>query len=154
MSRYTPIIQDLESTTDSFSSICRKHDIKSSVAHTAISKVRPDLLGPRSARLGHTQFGKTDIPDNVRADALAQVLAGRSVKLVAESTGVPAPTLYQMVRKVREKEAERAAAEKFASAGIDENVVSLLLSSLRTAAKQVNLDPIDLCDLLKTRFNT
>lgn len=159
MSKYTALIQDLESSTESFNQLAKRHGHKTSIAHAALSKIRPDLLGPRSARLGFAPVNKTDVSDNVRAEALARVLAGESVKDVAQATGVPAPTLYQMVRKAREKEAAKAADNVTLAAGGSDAInpqnnaiFDVLLASIRAASAQLGTQPEHLCDLLKSQL--
>jgi transposase-like protein len=155
MSKYTALIQDLESSTESFNQLAKRHGHKTSIAHAALSKIRPDLLGPRSARLGFAPVNKTDIPDNVRAEALTRVLAGESVKDVAQATGVPAPTLYQMVRKAREKEAAKATDNVTLAAGgsaalnaQDSAIISLLAASLNAASAQMGKTPAQVLTML------
>ncbi len=159
MSKYTALIQDLESSTESFNQLAKRHGHKTSIAHAALSKIRPDLLGPRSARLGFAPVNKTDIPDNVRAEALAKVLAGESVKDVAQETGVPAPTLYQMARKARNKEAAKDTDNVILTAGgsaainpHDNAILDVLLASIRAASAQLGTQPEHLCDLLKSQL--
>lgn len=154
MSKYTALIQDLESSTESFNQLAKRHGHKTSIAHAALSKIRPDLLGPRSARLGFAPVNKTDIPDNVRAEALAQVLAGRSVKDVASETGVPAPTLYQMARKARAGVQIPPQPTDIKSLAHDVTAFELILSNIKQTAASMGTTPEHLCDLLKSNLNT
>ena len=153
MSKYTALIQDLESSTESFNQLAKRHGHKTSIAHAALSKIRPDLLGPRSARLGFAPVNKTDIPDNVRAEALAKVLAGESVKDVAQATGVPAPTLYQMARKAREKEAAHSNVQASAAPSPAASaVLDVLTAQLQAAAAQLSTTPAQLLAALSDRL--
>ena len=161
MSKYTPLITALESPAeiDSFNAVAKRLGFNPAAAYVSIQRVRPDLLGPRSARLGFSQVNKTDVSDNVRAEALARVLAGESVKDVAQATGVPAPTLYQMVRKAREKEAAKAADNVTLAAGGSDAInpqnnaiFDVLLASIRAASAQLGTQPEHLCDLLKSQL--
>lgn len=82
------------------------------------------------------------ILDNVRAEALAQVLAGHSVKDVSSETGVPAPTLYQMARKAREKGAAHGNVQASAAPSPAANaVLDVLTAQLQAAAVQLNVTP-------------
>lgn len=104
MSYLSNIISDLESSTESFSAICRRHGVPSGKTHLQLGKVRPDLLGPRSERLGFSTLRKPgSVPDNVKDQAVAEVLAGRLVKDVAVEYGIPAPTLYKHAAAERAK---------------------------------------------------
>lgn len=104
MSYLSNIISDLESSTESFSAICRRHGVPSGKTHLQLGKVRPDLLGPRSERLGFSTLRKPgSVPDNVKEQAIAEVLAGRLVKDVAVEYGIPAPTLYKHAAAERAK---------------------------------------------------
>ncbi len=78
---------------------------------------------------------------------------------VAQETGVPAPTLYQMVRKAREKEAAKAADNVTLAAGgsaainpQDNAILDVLLASIRAASAQLGTQPDHLCDLLKSQL--
>lgn len=152
MSKYTLLIADLEASTDSFSEVAKRHGVLSATAYNGIAKVRPDLLGPRSERLGHHRIGKTDIPDNVRAEALARVLAGESVKDVAQATGVPAPTLYQMARKARAGAQPQPQPTDIKSLAHDVTAVELILSNIKQTAASMGTTPEQLCDLLKSQL--
>jgi transposase-like protein len=103
MTRYSSLIADLESSTDSFNTVAKRHGFIPATAYNGISRVRPDLLTPRSERLG---FARLVNPDSVSADvrdaAVARVLAGEPVKEVSAETGVPAPTLYKHAAARRE----------------------------------------------------
>lgn len=104
MSYLSNIISDLESSTESFSAVCKRHGIHSGKAHAQVGRVRPDLLGPRSERLGFSTLRKPgSVPDNVKEQAIAEVLAGRLVKDVAVEYGIPAPTLYKHAAAERAK---------------------------------------------------
>ena len=104
MSYLSNIISDLESSTESFSAVCKRHGIHSGKAHAQVGRVRPDLLGPRSERLGFSTLRKPgSVPDNVKEKAIAEVLAGRLVKDVAVEYGIPAPTLYKHAAAERAK---------------------------------------------------
>lgn len=104
MNYLSNIISDLESSTESFSAICRRHGVPSGKTHLQLGKVRPDLLGPRSERLGFSTLRKPgSVPDNVKEQAIAEVLAGRLVKDVAVEYGIPAPTLYKHAAAERAK---------------------------------------------------
>lgn len=157
MGKYKLLIADLESSMDSFNAVAKRHNVVPATAYNAIAKVRPDLLGPRSVKLGFSQVSKTEVPDSVRAEALAQVLAGRSVKDVANETGVPAPTLYQMARKARDAQAakvEAGAKNSSAATHSTDPILDILLASVIVAAAQRGVTPADVCDLLKARLNT
>lgn len=96
------------------------------------------------------------ILDNVRAEALAQVLAGRSVKDVASETGVPAPTLYQMARKAREKGAAHDNVQPAVQADAqvqDSAILKLLAAQLNAAAAQLNVTPTRLLAALSARLS-
>lgn len=153
MSKYTALIQDLESSTESFNQLAKRHGHKTSIAHAALSKIRPDLLGPRSARLGFAPVNKTDIPDNIRAEALARVLAGESVKNVAQATGVPAPTLYQMARKARAGAQTPPQPTDIKSLSHDISAMELILSNIKQTAASMGTTPEHLCDLLKSHLS-
>jgi hypothetical protein len=155
MSKYTPLINALESPTEerSFHSLAKALGFDPANAYNTIKWMRPDLLGPRSERLGHKQVGKTDIPDNVRADALSKVLSGRPVKEVAAETGVPAPTLYQMAQKARAKTDPKPKAV-IKALKADEALVQLLLTSIKQASTNLGTTPERLCDLLKKHLTT
>lgn len=158
MSKYTPLITALESPDeiDSFNAVAKRLGFNPAAAYVSIQRVRPDLLGPRSARLGFSQVNKTDVSDSVRAEALARVLAGEAVKDVAQSTGVPAPTIYQMAQKARkvakvEPQPQPTDIKSFAH---DVTAVELILSNIKQTAASMGTTPEHLCDLLKAHLNT
>lgn len=93
------------------------------------------------------------ILDNVRAEALAQVLAGRSVKDVSSETGVPAPTLYQMARKAREKGAAHSNVQASAAPSPAANaVLDVLTAQLQASAAQLNTTTEQLLAVLSERL--
>lgn len=156
VSKYRSLIQELESSSDSSNTVAKRHSLVTATAYNA--GVRSDLLGPSSARLGFSQVNRTDVPDNIRAEALAQVLAGRSVKEVASETGVPAPTLYQMARKAREKKALRPLDTASNTHNTPDNaqahdtaVLDVLTAQLQAAAAQLNTTPAQLLTALSAR---
>lgn len=155
MSKYTPLVQALESPDEdgSFNSVAKRLGFNPAAAYNTLAKVRPDLLGPRSARLGFLQVNKTGVPEDVRAQALAKVLAGESVKDVAQATGVPAPTLYQMARKAREKEAAHSNVQASAAPSPAASaVLDVLTAQLQAAAAQLSTTPAQLLAALSARM--
>lgn len=156
MSKYTPLITALESPdeVDSFNAVAKRLGFNPAAAYVSIQRVRPDLLGPRSARLGFAPVNKTDVSDNVRAEALARVLAGEAVKDVAQSTGVPAPTIYQMAQKARKVTKVEPQPTDIKSLAHDVTAFELILSNIKQTAASMGTTPEHLCDLLKSNLNT
>lgn len=113
MSKYSSLIADLETSSDSFTTVAKRHGHLPATAYNGIARVRPDLLTPRSERLG---FSRLPSPDNVdvkaRDAAVARVLAGEPVKDVAAQTGIAAPSLYKHAAAERAKQAEKVARAK------------------------------------------
>jgi hypothetical protein len=142
MSKYTPLVQALESPDEdgSFNSVAKRLGFNPAAAYNTLAKVRPDLLGPRSARLGFA-------PVNM-------VLAGRSVKDVSQETGVPAPTLYQMAQKARKvaKVEPQPQPTDIKSLAHDVTAVELILSNIKQTAASMGTTPEQLCDLLKSQL--
>lgn len=113
MSKYSSLIADLETSSDSFNAVAKRHGHLPATAYNGIARTRPDLLTSRSERLGFSRLVNPDTVDvKVRDAAVARVLAGEPVKDVAADTGIAGPTLYKHSAAKRVKQAERVARTK------------------------------------------
>lgn len=113
MSKYASLIADLETSSDSFNTVAKRHGHLPATAYNGIARIRPDLLTPRSERLGFSRLpGPNSVDVKARDAAVARVLAGERVKDVAAQTGMASPSLYKHAAAERAKQAEKEARTK------------------------------------------
>lgn len=123
MSKYSSLIADLETSSDSFTTVAKRHGHLPATAYNGIARIRPDLLTPRSERLGFSRLpSPTNVDVKARDAAVARVLAGEPVKDVSAQTGIAAPSLYKHAAAERAKQSEKAARAKPTAAPAQEPV--------------------------------
>jgi transposase-like protein len=150
---------------ESFSSAARRHRLSSaSTLYDAAKRYRPNLIAERKESGAHRRIPKTvDVTPEQREAAVQAVLSGKSVKAVAEDTGIPGTTLYKWVHKAKLQlsPVESAIRSVQGSDNIpvqdhaqvqDNAVIDVLLASIRAASTQLGTNPEELCDLLKSHL--
>jgi len=122
MSKYTSLIAALEASTESFNAVCKAHGHVPATAYNVIGRVRPDLLKPRSDRLGFSRIPGEAHSDDVISLAVERCLSGDPVKSVAADLGLPIPTLYRYLQRARAAKTPDKAPDNVSATATDSSI--------------------------------